>query len=482
MRLDVAWSSFETRLCVIVLALQIFALSAWIILKGMSSPPDSGSPAGAVFRAILGGFALGMAGYWGLRKQSTVVRNVAACIGIVAGVYLARFWAKTGVDYTSNLLNWYQQASSLTLFGGLRGVGTRLTLLLALLGGSLATGAGKHITIDVVTRFLKPKARVPVVVIGWIGAAVVCLSSAWGFFDHIAIENFGAKADARAGKKVSLVIDELGDHWFMLRKQVALDLKSTPRIVFKGERYADWLTGNEWNAWITESGLATRFGKKKAHELIEARAEKDERAPSQIASALGKDETEVAAMSDAALLPVLSAAFEKEYTTALQIEPSDRRAPIIVVPGKGEPRGELVHAANLVFPIGLLIIALRFLLRALLVVGGHASADPDATDDHFASDDDPSAAGLARGSDPPASKPPDDDPPPGEAKPDDARDPPSDEAAARQDGTAGGESPGADGADDTAPPADDNAPDEDQRSAEKEEGSSPTRDEQEEKA
>jgi len=45
---------------------------------------------------------------------------------------------------------------------------------------------------------------------------------------------------------------------------------------------------------------------------------------------------------------------------------------------KGEPRGELTHIANLVFPIGLLIIALRFILLSILALSGHKSVDPEA--------------------------------------------------------------------------------------------------------
>ena len=52
--------------------------------------------------------------------------------------------------------------------------------------------------------------------------------------------------------------------------------------------------------------------------------------------------------------------------------------PIVVVPERGEPRGELINAANLVFPIGLLIIAIRFVLLSLLAISGHSSVDPEA--------------------------------------------------------------------------------------------------------
>jgi TRAP-type C4-dicarboxylate transport system permease small subunit len=293
----------------------------------MSTPPGTSS-AGLVFRGLLGATVLGFAGFLALRKKGKTWERAGSIGGVVLGVLLARVWASVGVDWASNLLNWYQQASFLTLLGGLRGVGTRLTLLLALLGGSLATAAGKHITIDVVTRFLRPKARLPVMVIGWLGSAAICFSAAWGFFDHIAIEDFGANSDARAGAKVSEVSKDIGEDFFIARKQMALDFKSLPHVL-AGERYSEWLKTAEWNSWLDDAGFAERYG---------------------------KESVEALKMTD----------------------PEATRAPIVIVPERGEPRGELIKAANLVFPIGLFIIALRFILLSLLALSGHMSIDPEA--------------------------------------------------------------------------------------------------------
>ena len=329
-RLDAVWTRFEMRLCAVVLLLEILALTMWVALKGMSSPPDAGN-AGVVFRALTGAWLVGSVGWFATKKQSEGVRRIAAVGGVLLGLFTAKVWAKLGVDYSSNLLNWYQQASTLTLVGGLRGVGTRLTLLLALLGGSLATAAGRHITIDVVTRFLKPKVRLPVTVFGWFGSAAICMVAAWGFLDHIAIENFGAKPEASAGEKLSKVKQEFGEDLFILRKQLALDLKSTPHVVFKGETYSEWLGGKEWNAWLVDSGFEERFG--------------------------------------------------KQAMEAIKLADDEKRSPIVVVPGEGEPRGKLSHTANLVAPIGLFIIALRFILRALLALSGHVGVDAEEAEE-----------------------------------------------------------------------------------------------------
>ncbi|MFO0566078.1 MAG: hypothetical protein U0263_10480 [Polyangiaceae bacterium] len=329
-RMDAAWTKWEMWLCAVTVLLEVLVLSLWVALKGLSTAADGSSKAGLVFRALTGALALGLVAHFALKKQPEKVRAGATVGASFVGLLLAKTWGQVGVDYASNLLNWYQQASFLTLLGGLRGVGTRLTLLLTLLGGSLATAAGKHITIDLLTRYLRPKQRLPVVIAGWLGASVIVATAAWGFFDHMAIDEFDAKAEASAGEKVSAVTQKLGEHFFIARKQLALDIKTLPHVI-KGERYSEWLDAAQWNAWVDQEGFHERYGKQKG-EL-------------------------------------------------LKISGDMKRAPIVVVPEKGEPRGELVKAANLVFPIGLFVIAFRFLLLCLLALSGHKSVDNEAHGD-----------------------------------------------------------------------------------------------------
>ena len=351
MRLDGWLTKFEIRLVVFTLVLQVVAICFWVFLSSMSKAPPTGefevSIAGLVFRGALGAVVLGMLGFWGLKKQSLKVRRIAAISGAAIGVIVAPHWLGWGVPYFSNLLNWYGQASTLTLLGGLRGVITRLTLLLAMLGGSLATGAGKHITIDVVTRLVKPVVRKWMVLVGWIGTAAICFSASWGFYDHITIEAFGARNDDTASVKISKTFDSLGEKFFILRKQIGLDFKTLPHVI-KGEGYANCLTGKEWNEWLDSSGMAERYGQ----------AEVD----------------------------------------AIKMPPDSTRSPFITVPGKGSPSGELISSANLVVPIGLFIIGLRFILLTLLVLSGHRTTEPQ--EDHAFDSDDSGA--------PP---PPDPDPP-----------------------------------------------------------------------
>lgn len=326
---DRYWTRFEIWLALIVFGLEALSMTLWMSLKGFSAPSDS--PANIVFRAVVASIVLGTAAHVGLAKRKPLVRRWATLAAIFVGIVTAKAWAKFGIDYSSNLLNWAQQASFLTLLGGLRGVGTRLTMLLALLGGSLATARGRHIVIDVITRFVSSTPRTIMVLFGWLATTVVCLVAAWGFFDHISIENFGAGADDTAGKKLSVVAAHLREDFFIGRKQIALDVKSIPHVVFKGEIYSEWLTGKEWNPWVESAGFAERYG--------------------------------------------------KEAAETLKIPDDATRAPTIVIPGRGEPRGELINAAYLVFPIGFFVIAMRFVVRTLLVLSGHVRVDPDESED-----------------------------------------------------------------------------------------------------
>jgi TRAP-type C4-dicarboxylate transport system permease small subunit len=326
---DKVWTRFEIWIAMLAFALEAFSMTLWVGLKGFSAPPDH--PSAIVFRAVVGAVVLGTSAWWALAKQRMPIRRGATVGAVFVGFLLARTWATFGSSYASNILNWYQQASCLTLLGGLRGVGTRLTMLLALVGGSLATGRGRHIVIDILTRFVSWKQRRAMALAGWAMSAAVCFTAAWGFFDHISIENFGANAEDGPGKKIAQVASQMGEDWFIVRKQIALDVKSVPHVLLRGQTYSDWLTGKEWNAWLDDNGFVERYG--------------------------------------------------KEATDGIRIPDDETRAPLVVIPGRGEPRGELISAAYLVFPIGLTIIALRFILRGLLVLSGHANVEGEESED-----------------------------------------------------------------------------------------------------
>lgn len=329
-RVDAAWTKWEYGLATVVLLLELLALTLWVALRGLSTgwDPTAAVPnkAGYVFRGVTGAVVLGSVAWWALRKQPEKTRALGTTAMVIVGFFARSLWANAGTVWASNLLNWYQTASTLTLLGGLRGVGTRLTMLLVLLGGSLATAAGKHITIDLVTRYLKPRHRLVATITGWLGASVICFVASWGFLDQIAIESFEAKKDARFREKVGAITHEVSELGFAVRKQIKLDFMTLPQVL-EGKPYANWLTGKAWNEFVDREGFAERFG--------------------------------------------------AEQAASVKLPEDATKSPIVVIPGKGEPKAKLVHVANLSFPIGLFIIAVRFLLLALLTLSGQRSFDPE---------------------------------------------------------------------------------------------------------
>jgi TRAP-type C4-dicarboxylate transport system permease small subunit len=345
-KLDAKWTSLESRLCGIVLLAEIGALCFWILMKGLSS---GGSTSGIVLRSMLTGTVLAYAAHFALRakahsqdRRELLTYRAAVTSALVIGLLLGPRWANLGRDYFSNLLNWMQTASVLMLIGGLRGLATRLTLWLALLGASIATAKGKHINVDVVMRFLTPKTRVHVALVTWSAAAFMCVAAAIGFTDHIAIESYKAPAfkscagdasqvcDTTPGEKMSHVLHGVRTDLFLLGRQISLDLKSLPRVL-SGQTYSSYLTAPEWNAWVREGGWVEHFGEDAVAELL------------------------------------------------LPDDPAITRAPAVSVPGGTEnAAGLLIREANFIFPFGLLVLAIRFILRGLLALSGHVKVDPDA--------------------------------------------------------------------------------------------------------
>jgi len=327
-RLDAAMSRFEAVLCVLVIGLEVAAFSFWIALKGLSTRNEGSELAGLVFRGTMAALVIGVVTYRAQRRRPPKARTLLALAGAAVGVVLAWVTKNVGVSYFANWINWLQDASCLTLLGGLRGVGTELTWWLAMLGGSLATGGGKHIHVDVLLRFIRPRLRLPAVAIGWVAAALVCLAAVWGFFDHIAIESFGAPAAASPSAKVSISLQEGGRHAFLLRRQLALDLRTWLHVL-GGQSYDGWLDGAEWNRWVSAGGWESYYPPEDVRRIL---------------------------MPDDALA---------------QLHP-----PMVVMPSGGTDRGLIARDLHLIFPFGLLIIGLRFLLRAALAFG-NVTPPPD---------------------------------------------------------------------------------------------------------
>jgi C4-dicarboxylate transporter DctM subunit len=337
-RIDASWQRVESWLCVTVLVAEISSLTLWVVLKGLSTDSAYGDRSGLACRSLLSVACLGTAGHLvsrrALRARPAIHRAVVVA-GLAAGVGAARLWAHTGMQASSNALNWLQNASSLMLIGGLRALATRLTLWLALLGASLATSLGKNIHVDVVVRHVPRRFRAAIAIAGWLAAAVVCAAGAAGFVDYIAISDFRAAAshpcredasracDAPVSERLATVGRGLSADFFVLGRQASLDIRTVPHVL-SGEAYDGWMTATEWNAWLDGADWTTHF--------------------------------------------------DRAAVDALRMDPaapSATRAPQVACPGTGdEPGGLLIRDLNLVFPFGLAILAIKFLLRVLLVLAG----------------------------------------------------------------------------------------------------------------
>jgi hypothetical protein len=365
-RFDVAWQALEARLCAAVLIVEVASLTLWITLRGLSTDYVPGGNAGGLLcRSLISAALLGGVTHLATRGRGETLHRRAVAAAFTLGLFVVgRLWAHVGVLWASNLLNCLQNASVLMLVGGLRGLATRLTLWVALLGASLATSRGKHIHVDVLIRYVPVKLRVPTAIVGSLAAAVVCAVAVFGFVDYIGIAAFRVSAmqacpgeptkecDTPTAQKLAAIGKEMGSDLFLLGRQASLDLRTLPRVI-TGTPYDKWMTAAEWNTWLD-----------------------------------GADWT---------------AHFEKSAIDALHMDPAApaaTRMPQITVPGTGEEaRGLLIRELNFVFPFGLAIIALKFLLRIVLVVSGHVRVDPEAELDDEAltkshERDDEAAAGV----------------------------------------------------------------------------------------
>jgi len=361
-RVDALWQRIEAVLCTAVLAAEILSLTLWVSLRGLSTDYVRGANAsGLIYRSTVTAAFLGIAVHLVTRGRAHLPaasperdraqkerrRRIVVTAAFVAGLAAGRAWAHLGVAYASNVLNWLQNASVLMLIGGLRGLATRLTLWLALLGASLATSRGKHIRIDVVLRYVPTRFARPTAIVGQLAAAVMCAFAVVGFLDYISIAAYRAAAvapcqndmarscETTARQKLATVMHEMNGDFFLLGRQLSLDCKSLPKVI-AGTPYDKWMTADEWNGWLESANWKAHF-----------------------------DEAAVDALRMVA----------PDGTT-----PAAYRMPQVAVPGTGEEaRGLLVRELTLVFPMGLAVLMAKFLLRALLVLAGRVPFDPEAS-------------------------------------------------------------------------------------------------------
>ena len=75
-------------------------------------------------RAVVGAAVLGVATHVALSNKAAVIRKWGTLAAVGLGMVTAKSWLGFGGAYASNLLNWFQQASFLTLLGGCAAWGT----------------------------------------------------------------------------------------------------------------------------------------------------------------------------------------------------------------------------------------------------------------------------------------------------------------------------------------------------------------------
>jgi hypothetical protein len=128
---------------------------------------------------------------------------------------------------------------------------------------------------------------------------------------------------------------QLGTDLFLAGRQISLDFKSVGPVL-GGTKYSDYFKGSDWNAWLDGADWTAHFAKEDV-DALKVQRDPDPNVP------------------DVTHLPVIS------------------------IPGSPENvPGMLIKELDFVFPMGLFAIALRFLLRALLVIAGVYTVDPDA--------------------------------------------------------------------------------------------------------
>jgi TRAP-type C4-dicarboxylate transport system permease small subunit len=349
-RFDAAWQRIEARLCAAVLVAEFVVLSLWVFLRGLSTDYFPGENiSGLLARQMLASALLATIAHVLTRSRGTNVHRAAVSGALIFGFVLGRLLVHAGVNWSSNFLNWLQNASVLMLVGGLRGLATRLTFWVAFLGASLASSRGKHIHVDVLVRYVPAKFRLAVSILGWAAATVVCFGAVIGFVDYIAIAGYQVPAtrnctddatkvcDTTAGEKFSLAAKEASSDLFILGRQISLDVRAFPHVL-AGTPYDKWMTAGEWNAWLDGADWSAHY-----------------------------DKTAVDA--------------QKMDTSS----PGAVHMPAVEVPGSGgEARGLLIRDLDFIFPFGLLVIALKFVLRIFIMISGNAHVDVDAEENEDA--------------------------------------------------------------------------------------------------
>jgi C4-dicarboxylate transporter, DctM subunit len=249
----------------------------------------------------------GLAIVFGVVASKIFKRGVVTLASIAFAIGAAWIFRNTATAWAQNILAWIQEGSFFCWLGGMRGLATRLTVTLALCGALMATSTGRHVSIDVLTRLFNAQWQLWLSRITALISAFICFISAVGFVDFISIDTFGAHPTDTKAEKFGAITHGLSLHTEHAFTQIKIDLHVLPRIV-GGTPYAKSVSAQEWNEWTS------------AH-------------------------------TNANVLK--------------ELDPVAQRAPLLSPPDIS-PRGLLLKDLNLVIPIGLLLMAIRFLLWMLI--------------------------------------------------------------------------------------------------------------------
>jgi hypothetical protein len=359
------WTKVETYLVLGVLIAAILYMTGWVTLNAFHT--KAGKLAN--FPGIILVFAgLASAASWTRIPPAERLPKKLILPGILfmAGILLLLVAKKQ--DYFANVSRWLADASLIKQMGTPQIVSARLfTIWVALLGGSLATGAGRQINIDVVMRFIGPKPRLFVALLGYILAATACFVVAWGFVDYLAITRYGAAKNATVSEKLGFVSKSVGRHSFLVRRQMALDIRSFGKVVIGAQPFDKWYTGAEWNQELNEKGWADVYP-----PTSPAAGTPPPAIPYPTKPCLTQKEMEDLSAKGGSMNP--------DWRLVGSCDVGDgtgTRAPLATAP-EPDDRTPLEADLSLLFPWGFLMIGLRFVLRGLLALGGAVSTDPNA--------------------------------------------------------------------------------------------------------
>lgn len=191
--IDAAWTRVETYLVLILLLLAILYMGGWVSLNAFHTKGGKLAkyPGSVALFASFASFAA-----WIAKKQGRKLTGLIA--PLVLGAFGALLLSVSGkLTYFANVSSWLTDGSTLRLIGTPAIVSSRLfTIWVALLGASLATGAGRQINVDIVMRFIGPRPRLAVALFGYVVASFSCMLIAWGFVDYLTITRFADKKEA----------------------------------------------------------------------------------------------------------------------------------------------------------------------------------------------------------------------------------------------------------------------------------------------